>query len=307
LIGIGYGVGTTTIGSSYGGVNITNNNLYDAGYGIRIYSDIKGADNLHINYNNIYNINDTYYGIKSEVTDSKTADAINNWWGDASGPKNSTTNTYGEGEQVNALITYNPWLLTTFGSAHDSSFDYMLGLNTSWNLVSIPRNLTNSTIDYWTRDLNATNDIILIYYYDGTTWLVWQADGADTLTALEPRKGYWIKTGSNTALGIKGSYKTQADPPYGSIAYTPLDLNVGWHTVGFYNEDGSSGLDTDDALTTLCDGLCSTGLAHFDVLAYYSTSTATTVRLLKSQYDATNVWTQGRGFLIYMNTADTYR
>lgn len=307
LIGIGYGVGTTTIGSLYGGVNISFNDLHDAGYGIRIRSDIKGSDNVHINYNNIYNINNSYYGIKSEVTDSKTADATNNWWGDASGPTNTTTNVYGEGANVSAYLNFTPWLLTTFGSAHDSSFIYMLGLNTSWNLVSIPRILTNSTIDNVAIDLDATNDIQTIYYYNGTTWLIWQADGADTLTTMEPRKGYWMKCGSKTAIGVKGSYKTSDQPPYTSLAYTPLDLTVGWHTVGFYNEDGSSGLDTDDALSTLCDGTCSVGVANFDVLAFYNVSTATTTRLLKSQYDGTNVWTQGRGFLIYMNTADTYR
>jgi hypothetical protein len=308
LIRIGGGASTTTtIGSLYGGVNITNNNLHDAGYGIRIRVDIKESENIHINYNNIYNINTTYYGIKSEIADSKTADVINNWWGDASGPTNTTTNVYGEGANVSAYLNFTPWLLTTWPSAHDSSFVYMLGLNTSWNLVSMPRILTNSTIDNVAIDLDATNDIQTIYYYNGTTWLIWQADGADTLTTMEPRKGYWMKCGSKTAIGVKGSYKTSDQPPYTSLAYTPLDLTIGWHTVGFYNEDGSSGLDTDDALSTLCDGTCSVGVANFDVLAFYNVSTATTTRLLKSQYDGTNVWTQGRGFLIYMNTADTYR
>jgi hypothetical protein len=306
LIRIG-GAGTTTVQNTYGGINITNNSLYNAGYGIRIRAALARADYIRINYNNIYNINDTYYGIKSEIADSKTADVINNWWGDASGPTNTTTNVYGEGANVSAYLNFTPWLLTTFASAHVSSFDYMLGLNTSWNLVSMPRILTNSTIDNVAADLDVTNDIQIIYYYNGTTWLVWQADGADTLTTVEPRKGYWMKCGSKTAFGVKGSYKTSDQPPYTSLAYTPLDLTVGWHTVGFYNEDGSSGLDTDDALSTLCDGTCSVGVANFDVLAFYNVSTATTTRLLKSQYDGTNVWTQGRGFLIYMNTADTYR
>lgn len=72
--------------------------------GIGIESPVDAA-NVHINNNNIYN--NTPYGVNSNASD--VVDATNNWWGDATGPEQATTNPGGLGNEVTDKVKYSPW------------------------------------------------------------------------------------------------------------------------------------------------------------------------------------------------------
>jgi len=60
-------------------------------------------------------LNSTYGVLNSS---SNIITAINNYWGDPSGPYHPTTNLNGSGTRVSDLVIYNPWAL---GSIYESS------------------------------------------------------------------------------------------------------------------------------------------------------------------------------------------
>jgi len=67
-----------------------------------------------VNYNNF----GTDYGIKNDDT-SAILDGQFNWWGDASGPYNATTNPSGTGDSVSDNVDYSPWWGANYiGVAH---------------------------------------------------------------------------------------------------------------------------------------------------------------------------------------------
>ena len=70
-----------------------------ATHGVSIWDDFTGE----INYNNIQ---DNSYGLYNDVS-TRTIDAENNWWGDASGPGPVGP---GSGDNVSANVDYDPWL-----------------------------------------------------------------------------------------------------------------------------------------------------------------------------------------------------
>lgn len=80
--------------------DVSNNDIFENDYGITTdYTRVVFRNN------NIYN--NKYSGFeKSGYFD---ANAINNWWGDASGPENSTSNPEGLGNRVTDKVNFNPW------------------------------------------------------------------------------------------------------------------------------------------------------------------------------------------------------
>ncbi|NQV09186.1 hypothetical protein HQ529_05020, partial [Candidatus Woesearchaeota archaeon] len=176
-------------------------------------------------------------------------------------------------------------------------------LAAGWNLLSVPFVLSDTSIG----DMVANDSKILkMYYYNGTGWRIWNSDGADSLTTLEPRKGYWVNTSAATDLFLYGEYTTGTPAqPYGG-----LSLPVGWHTIGAYDAGGADGVDTDDALASVCGssngGLCSAGDRNWDSLYYYNNATDLLVNVLNTDMTGDNLWNKGSAFWIYMNTADTY-
>ncbi|MEO9869178.1 right-handed parallel beta-helix repeat-containing protein [Ekhidna sp.] len=70
-------------------------------YGIRVYDDASPVvENSSFSENP--------FAINNEGTG--TVNAINNWWGDDSGPLNSSTNPNGQGEEVSNNVLFTPWL-----------------------------------------------------------------------------------------------------------------------------------------------------------------------------------------------------
>ncbi|MCK9356208.1 MAG: right-handed parallel beta-helix repeat-containing protein [Dehalococcoidia bacterium] len=82
---------------------VTNN----AGGGIRI--DGEEFDLVGIHNNNIED--NTDWGLLNES--GEPVDALNNWWGDVSGPYHPDTNESGAGDAVSNNVEYDPWLENT--------------------------------------------------------------------------------------------------------------------------------------------------------------------------------------------------
>ena len=100
--------GITIYGTLYWGtVTVQNNTVSNSfnGVAVRTGQNITGKD-IHVNNNNFANNSNAgaYNG-----TGTGPLDATLNWWGNASGPYNLTTNPTGTGSAVSDNVTYSPW------------------------------------------------------------------------------------------------------------------------------------------------------------------------------------------------------
>ena len=205
----------------------------------------------------------------------------------------------------NASNSATPYYL---GITTSAGFKYNLSLVNNWNLVSTPLILENTSID----NIVANNsNITKIYSYDGSTpWTWWLSDGADTLTTMEPLKGYWVYTTGATTMQFFGN-KTTGTPPRGYGLSNPRSLSAStWYLIGHYMSNfSSSSYNTDDTLSAMCTGgLCSgASTLKFSSLQWYDTSAGELSPMLKTSYNADGRWTRGRGFWVYMNSAHTFQ
>ena len=99
------------------GVTITENDITNNKVGIDVQNFV--PDGLTAHHNNI--VGNTEYGVQNSDTD--IFDAINNWWGDASGPYHATNNPSGAGDAVSDNVNFNPWLIAEYGSVSGSEYD----------------------------------------------------------------------------------------------------------------------------------------------------------------------------------------
>jgi hypothetical protein len=102
------GIIATTYFGPGTGATITHCDLTDNTGGIGVGIGGSDASTVVAHYNAIYG-ND--YGINSS---NPTVDALNNWWGDATGPYNLTFNSDGLGNEVSDNVSFDPWLLGAF-------------------------------------------------------------------------------------------------------------------------------------------------------------------------------------------------
>jgi parallel beta-helix repeat protein len=116
-----------------------NNEIYDNGVGIDIYS-ISSRTYLRINYNDIYD--NHQYGIYSDGP----IDARHNWWGHASGPYQrcesqegcqGNVNIEGQGNPVNANVDASEQLYTSEGSFTGVDTLQMLRYEYKWVILGI--------------------------------------------------------------------------------------------------------------------------------------------------------------------------
>jgi len=87
-------------------VTITNNTISGWQYGIRLDGAQVDATGSRANANNISG-NDVF-GVYNGGTG--TLNATCNWWGDASGPYQPTTNPQGKGDSVSDKVVFTPWV-----------------------------------------------------------------------------------------------------------------------------------------------------------------------------------------------------
>lgn len=102
-IRIGHGGGTQPLTN----ISVTQNTVQMNDKGIQVRASAGG---VVVNDNSISG--NTVYGVENTDT-ANTLDAEYNWWGDASGPYNVTTNPTGTGDPVSDYVDYTPWLPTS--------------------------------------------------------------------------------------------------------------------------------------------------------------------------------------------------
>jgi len=65
---------------------------------------------LDFNASNNSIFNNTEFGINATNNGGYKIIAINNWWGDDSGPHHSENNTVGKGDNVTDYVEFSPWI-----------------------------------------------------------------------------------------------------------------------------------------------------------------------------------------------------
>jgi len=92
-------------------LTLENNNITNNGIGINIATAVTDVSTWTVLHNNI--AGNATYGIWNSSTVSRNMlIALNNWWGDATGPYNATYNSTGTGNDVTDNVDFDPWLLT---------------------------------------------------------------------------------------------------------------------------------------------------------------------------------------------------
>jgi parallel beta-helix repeat protein len=86
---------------------IRHNFLHNNNYGVGLYHYWRTVETNHIKCNNI--TGNTGYGVIT-FDGPPNVDALNNWWGDASGPYHATLNPGGLGNPVSDYVDFAPWL-----------------------------------------------------------------------------------------------------------------------------------------------------------------------------------------------------
>jgi len=216
----GNGFGVVLEAGAYNNV-ITSNNLQNNTNGIQINGalnpnpegvDPPGAGNVaHGN-----NLAGNTFGVIS-YDNTKTFDATNNWWGNASGPYDpsgttevppctnptSAKNTDGTGDKVSDNVLYCPW--TGMNVA-----DCLIPLKAGWNMVSVPLTLGNNSVSA------VFPGVAVVYTWDPVNKTY------TTPTTVEPDTGYWVAVLGNETITVTGV----------SVTTWTSDIKPGWNMIG---------------------------------------------------------------------------
>jgi hypothetical protein len=108
--GVGFGVGRNTSEGSFEDIVVTDNEITNNDYGVRIAGpeddeDLENADASAVTVTQNDIVGNSEWGAVNNGTNS--LDATENWWGDADGPSGAGP---GSGDAVNENVTYDPWL-----------------------------------------------------------------------------------------------------------------------------------------------------------------------------------------------------
>jgi len=85
-------------------------------------------------------------------------------------------------------------------------------LKTGWNMISIPLNISNSTVS-----AIFGNNVTIVYEWTGTSYVL-----LENSSVLEPKKGYWALSRSTYNVTLTGTY----------IENKNVTLSKGWNMVG---------------------------------------------------------------------------
>lgn len=213
--------------------NIYKNSIYDNDIGIYCSSSadpLIGGDTG--NANSIYN--NTSYGVQNTST-SVTVDATYNWWGDATGPYNATTNPDGLGNPVSDYVDYADFLTTALAEA-PSLFDLLSPENgdTLWSFDSV--------LD-WAVSIDPTPNDTVKYRLELSTTDNYLSVFTDTINNIESSEfllsedeidddtRYWWKVTAYDLIGLETNSNQQdwyfdvfvIDPPNDFSLISPLD------------------------------------------------------------------------------------
>ncbi len=141
--GEGWSFGAISIKDGSDDVTVTQNTVHNnptLGIGI----DGASGDIL-IEYNKIYE--NTGYGVQSL---SSAVNAENNWWGDATGPKQATTSPCASGDGVSDNVDYTPWLDAAYPEGGKRNYNVVnITSSTTYNCIqsAIDAATTSDTIN----------------------------------------------------------------------------------------------------------------------------------------------------------------
>jgi hypothetical protein len=181
---------------------------------------------------------------------------------------------------------------------------FTLGLKAGWNLLSLPNNPSDTSID---SVVGTSNGVSTVYSYEGGAWKVAvreKTDGAwgafaGSLTTMEGHKAYWVKSADFQSLKIAipalvGGASGSDTPP------TPptIPVSVGWNMVAAVDTSGSKSDDaTVSTIKVYLTGLTVTKIYEYDTANGSWTGYASD--------DATNNIKVGRGYWLYATKAGT--
>ena len=181
---------------------------------------------------------------------------------------------------------------------------FKLGLDAGWNLISLPNNPSDTSID---TVIGTDNGVSTVYAYQDGAWKVAvreKTDGAwgafaGSLTTMEGHKAYWVKTSDFQKLQIDipalvGGASGSDTPP------TPptIGINVGWNMVAAVDTSGSLADDADvSSVKAYLTGLTVTKMYE------YTTSTGAWTGYASD--DDTSKVKVGRGYWVYATKAGT--
>lgn len=166
-------------------------------------------DSVVVAHQNKFTGNDK--GINSAIA---SLDAINNYWGAASGPSSVGV---GSGDAISSNVDYRPWLLEEDGTTYDQTL--ALTEADGWTLVSAPQLLSEAPAVVSDDEGSAA----LLVYEGGE--FVSPSEFSEDLK--KPVGAFYAKTENKGGVGFKYA---ESGP-----ASTSKDLTVGWNLVGTNN------------------------------------------------------------------------
>ncbi len=288
--GDGYGVGGAklTIGSDNvtltgnqfydndGGIEVTGENSYDANGGYDSgYAAVLDADNIVINYNLIYTMDND--GLENAALNNtvsnagqgpKTVDARYNWWGDIYGPSHAGNPYTGStsGVSVTNYVDYSSWMIHTV-------------LASGWNIYSPPwaPNTATNTPDEALNIIGTDSaNVASAYYFDSSAATpVWAV-----ATSLTPLTAIYLDMTAAATIDVAFSQSYTAPPS--------RTMYQGWNLIG---PAAYASMDVDEAIGDAYWGTGEANLvgwSHVESLAINQTAT----------------WTHLRGATIYAGASD---
>jgi len=220
-IGSSYGTNLTVEDLTITGNTITNN----VSWGIKIYDVESWGTGNTISNNNISG--NLTSGI--ENLDAAVIDAESNWWGDASGPYQATTNSAGTGDAVDDVVDYRPWLTSAYSAPVAAVTT--VSLSTGWNLISLPLYIPPANQPPATLLAGVTGVGIVWGDYDPSTggWHTYVPGATNDLTAMRDGNGYWVNMTAADTLDVSTLGTELPEAPNAPPTY---DVVVGWNLIG---------------------------------------------------------------------------
>ncbi len=220
-----------------GSLTIENNAILDNTTGIKLLAAVTTAT---IQYNDI-----TSNTVGLELVTGSTATAEKNWWGDISGPKQSTTNPRGAGNEISGSTDYQPWLTRQFATFQTDNISYFgnawVSLSTGWNILSTPI-APDTGADTWGEYVALGNPDLYIH-------------GTNPAYSFNAQTGIFVALTSDYQLEASDAVyvrMTQAD--IAPVLYSPnisvpsKSLYAGWNLIGLASLESMSVVD---ALTSV--------------------------------------------------------
>ncbi len=220
-------------------VDVGNDTITGHDYGVIMTDYPSGTSNSLYDVSvNLSDLSGNTVGVENDVA-GQMLDATGNWWGDASGPYNATSNSDGTGAEVIGNVAYSPWL----GIGTDSSGDTGFQLASPMTFIVEPQVCLPIGCIQQAIDLASAGDTISVY---SGTYNQDEANGRDPDAGGAGNSDFNIFV--NKALTIQG-VDASGDP------ITDYD-----DVAAFVSPKRNMGTGNTDAIFVQADDVTITGL-----------------------------------------------